>query len=152
MGPVVPLELAASDGAPEGQEGMERAEMNGVAGRERAGHVGAGALVGEDPEVELRQEAREVREHGGGRRGEGLHPQRGDQVDGVLLEEGVRILDDRVALGRPLAAPAGKRRERGEGPGRRRRRRRPRDGGRDGAGQVFDEMPLRHRPIFPAGR
>lgn len=74
VGLVVPLEFAASNRIPEGQERKESAEMNGIARRERAGRVSAGSLVGEDPEVKFRQEAREVREHDVGRRREGFHP------------------------------------------------------------------------------
>ena len=66
--------------------------MDGVAGRERAGHMGAAALVGEEPEVEFGEEAGEVGEGGGGWGGEGFDPEVGADLDWVLFEEGVGVL------------------------------------------------------------
>lgn len=59
---LIPEELAANNGVSEGVEVGEDMGVDGVAGRERAGHLSAGALVGEDPEVELGEEAGEVGE------------------------------------------------------------------------------------------
>lgn len=64
MGLVAPFEAVVDDSVSECEEGMESVGMEGVARRERAGHVSAGALVSEDPEVELGEEAREVGESG----------------------------------------------------------------------------------------
>lgn len=60
LGFVVPEELAVYDGVSEGEKVGEDLGVDGVSGRERAGHVSAGALVGEYPEVELGEEACEV--------------------------------------------------------------------------------------------
>jgi hypothetical protein len=67
-------------------------EVNGVAGRERAGDVGAGALVGQDPEVELGEEPGEVGEGGVGWGREGLDPEGRAYLDWVLLQECVWVL------------------------------------------------------------
>lgn len=79
--------MAADDGVSEGEQVGEDVEVNGVAGRERAGHVGAAALVGEDPEVELGEEAGEVGEGGVGWGREGLDPEGRADLDWVLLEK-----------------------------------------------------------------
>ncbi|KAM1484840.1 hypothetical protein TB1_035806 [Malus domestica] len=71
---------------------MEDVGVDSAAGRERAGHVGAGTLVGQYPEVEFGEEASEVGEGDGGRGREGLDPQRRADFDWVLLEERVGIL------------------------------------------------------------
>lgn len=49
------------DGDLESEEGAEVGEVDGTPRGEGAGVVGAGALVGEDPEVELFEESGEVR-------------------------------------------------------------------------------------------
>lgn len=68
-------------------------EVDGVLRGEGAGVVGAGALVGEDPEVELLEESGEV--------GEGemwvsareaAHPQVGAHLDGVLFHQVVGVV------------------------------------------------------------
>lgn len=65
LGLLVPSIVPANDGVSEGEEVVEDVGVDGVAGRERAGHVSAAALVGEDPEVEFGEEAGEVGEGGG---------------------------------------------------------------------------------------
>lgn len=50
------------DGIAEGDEAGERVGGNRVFGRVGAGCVSAGALIGEDPEVEFCEEAGEVLE------------------------------------------------------------------------------------------
>jgi len=62
VGFVVPFETVADDGVAEGEEGVEDGGVDGVTGREGAGGVGAGALVSEEPEVEVGEEAGEVGE------------------------------------------------------------------------------------------
>ena len=91
MGPVVPFETASNDGVSEGEEVVEVVGVDGIAGREGASGVGAGALVGEDPEIELGEEAGEVGEGVVGGGGEGFDPERGAYVDWVLFEKRVRI-------------------------------------------------------------
>lgn len=64
---MVPTEvIRPNDGVLEREERMESVGLDSVAWRERAGHVSGGALVSEDPEVELREEAGEVRVCDGG--------------------------------------------------------------------------------------
>lgn len=75
LGLLVPVEIPANDGISEGEEVMEDVGVDGVAGRERAGHVSTGALIGQDPEVEFGEEAGEVGEREGGWGREGLDPQ-----------------------------------------------------------------------------
>lgn len=74
LGLLVPSIVPAKDGVSEREEVVEDVGVDGVAGRERAGHVGAAALVGEDPEVEFGEEAGEVGEGGGWRGREGFDP------------------------------------------------------------------------------
>lgn len=62
------------DSVAEGEERLECVRVNSIAGRESAGHMGAGALVGEDPEVEFGEEAGDVWEGSGGWRREGFDP------------------------------------------------------------------------------
>lgn len=81
-----------NDGVAEGQEVVEDLRVDGVAGRERAGHVGTGALVGQDPEVEFGEEAGEVGEGGCGRRREGFHPHGQAYLNWVFFEERMRVL------------------------------------------------------------
>lgn len=92
LGLLVPEELPMNDGISEGEEVGEDMRMDGVARRERACHLSAGALVGEDPEVELGEEASEVRECyiGWGRKC--FDPEGGADLDRILLEERVRVL------------------------------------------------------------
>lgn len=66
--------------------------MDGAPGRERAGHVGAGALVGQDPEVEFGEEASKVGDGDGGWGREGLDPHGGAYFNRVVLEERVGVL------------------------------------------------------------
>ncbi|GMY32399.1 mitochondrial protein ymf11 [Fagus crenata] len=75
MGLVVPGELASNDGDSEGEEVREDVGVYGIARRERAGHVSIGALVREDPEVELGDEAGKVGEGSVGWGREGLDPE-----------------------------------------------------------------------------
>lgn len=70
--------------------------MDGVAGRERAGHVGAGALVGQDPEVEFGEKAGEVREGSCGRRREGFDPHGRTYLNWVFFEERIWVLLEMV--------------------------------------------------------
>lgn len=91
MGLVVPFETASNDGVSEGEEVVEVVGVDGVAGREGAGGVGAGALVGEDPQVEFGEEAGEVGEGVVVWGGERFDPQRGAYVDWVLFEKRVRV-------------------------------------------------------------
>jgi len=65
VGFVVPFETDPDDGV---TEGVENGGVDGVTGREGSRCVGAGALVSEEPEVEVGEEASEV---GGG---EGFDP------------------------------------------------------------------------------
>ena len=62
--------------------------VEGVSRREGSGEVSAGALVGKDLEVELREEAGEVGEGVVGRGGEGFDLNGGADLDWVFLEEG----------------------------------------------------------------
>ncbi|GMY22233.1 hypothetical protein FCV25MIE_17474 [Fagus crenata] len=75
MGLVVPGELASNDGDSEGEEVREDVGVYGIARRERAGHVSTGALVREDPEVELGDEACKVGEGSVGWGRDGLDPE-----------------------------------------------------------------------------
>ncbi|KAL6134560.1 hypothetical protein ACLB2K_066791 [Fragaria x ananassa] len=86
VGLVVPGVGSFNDGVSEGEEVVEDVGVDGVAGRERAGDLGAAALVGEDPEVEFGEEAGEVWEGCGGWGGEGFDPETGADFDWVLLE------------------------------------------------------------------
>lgn len=76
-------------------EGVEGAEVGGVDGGatwERTGGVGAGALVGEDPEIEFGEVGGEIeRRGGGGGGGKGFDPERGENVDGVVADKIVRV-------------------------------------------------------------
>lgn len=83
--------VAAEGGGAEAEEGVEGRERDGLARREGASSVGAGALVGEEPEVEAGCVAREVGEGGGERVREGAAPQGGDEVDGIVDEESVGV-------------------------------------------------------------
>lgn len=74
MGLVVPVKTAADDGVAEGEKVAEDVGVDGVAGREGAGGVGVGALVGEEPEVEVGEETGEVGEGGVFWGGEGFDP------------------------------------------------------------------------------
>lgn len=65
--PEVGAARGGEDGHLEGEEGAEVGEVDGDPGGEGASVVGAGPLVGEDPEVELLKEASEI----GKRRGIG---------------------------------------------------------------------------------
>lgn len=60
MGFLVPSKAGANDGVLEGEEGMESVGVEGITRRERAGHVGGSALVSENPQVELGEEACEI--------------------------------------------------------------------------------------------
>lgn len=84
---LVPVEMTVNDGVPEGEEVVENVGVNGIAGRECAGHVSAGALVRQDPEVEFGEEAGEVGEGDGGWGREGFDPERGAYLNWVLFEE-----------------------------------------------------------------
>ncbi len=75
IGLVVPSELATNDGVSEGEEVREDVGVYGITRRERAGHVSTGALVREDPEVELGDEAGKVGEGSVGWGREGLDPE-----------------------------------------------------------------------------
>ena len=66
VGLVVPAETRANDVILEGEEGIESLIVESATRREGAGDVSRSALVGEDPEVELGEEACEVREGNGG--------------------------------------------------------------------------------------
>lgn len=83
--------VAAERGGAEAEEGVEGGQRHGLARREGAGGVGAGALVGEQPEVEAGGVAGEVGEWGRERVREGAAPQRGEEVDGVVDEESVGV-------------------------------------------------------------
>lgn len=83
--------VAAEGGGAEAEEGVEGGERDGLARREGAGGVGAGALVGEEPEVEAGGVAGEVGEGGGERVREGAAPQGGEEVDGVVDEQSVGV-------------------------------------------------------------
>lgn len=83
--------VAAESGGAEAEEGVESGERDGVARREGAGGMGAGALVGEEPEVEAGGVTGEVGERGGERVRERAPPQGGEQVDGVVDEERIRV-------------------------------------------------------------
>lgn len=76
-----------NDGVPEGEEVVEDVGVNGIARRERAGHVGAGALIRQDPEVEFGEEASEVGEGDGWRGRESFDPERGAYLNWVFFEE-----------------------------------------------------------------
>lgn len=59
----VPDEVASEDGVAEREEVREDVVgVEGVAGREEAGEVGASALVGQDPQLQLCQESSQVGE------------------------------------------------------------------------------------------
>jgi hypothetical protein len=110
--------VAAERGGAEAEEAVEGGERDGVARREGARGVGACALVGEEPEVEAGGVAGEVGERGRERVRERAAPQGGEEVDGVVDEEGVgvgeRALVDRLGRRRrrSAAAPGGMARER----------------------------------------
>lgn len=93
LGLLVPQEFSTDDGVSKGEEVRENVGVNSAAGRESAGRMGTGALVREDPEVKLREEASKVGEGGVGRGREGLNPEGRADLDWVLLEKGVRVLD-----------------------------------------------------------
>lgn len=65
VGLVVPDETTADNGVAEREEGVEDWGVDCVAWRESSRGVGAGALVGEEPEVEVGEETGEVGEGGG---------------------------------------------------------------------------------------
>ncbi|KAJ1383698.1 hypothetical protein SESBI_43167 [Sesbania bispinosa] len=62
VGLFVPLKTTTENGVAKGEKVAENVGVNGVAGRESASDVGTGALVCEDPEVEVGEEASEVGE------------------------------------------------------------------------------------------
>lgn len=67
--------------------------MDGVFRGKRTGEMGAGALVGEDPEIELLEETGEIGEGGvevGD--GEGADPEIGANLDGILAQEMMGVL------------------------------------------------------------
>lgn len=66
-------------------------ELDGGGRGEGAGEVGAGALVREDPEIEVAEEAGEVGERGRGV-GEGANPELREGINGVVLHEVVGVL------------------------------------------------------------
>lgn len=83
----VPEEAAANYGVSQGEEVVEDFRLQGGAGRERAGHVGARALVGQHPEVELGEEAGEVGERSAGLTvGEGSDPEVRDHLNWVFFQ------------------------------------------------------------------
>ena len=52
--------MSTNNGIAKGEKIFQNTGLNGVAGRERTCHVGTGALVGQDPEVEFGKEAGEI--------------------------------------------------------------------------------------------
>lgn len=92
--------VAAERGGAEAEEAVEGGERDGVARRECARGVGARALVGEQPEVEAGGVAGEVGERGWERVRERAAPQGGQEVDGVVDEEGVGV-GEGALVGRP---------------------------------------------------
>lgn len=83
--------VAAERGGAEAEEGVKSGERDGVAWREGARGMGAGTLVGEEPKVEAGGVTGEVGERGGERVRERAAPQGGEQVDGVVDEERIRV-------------------------------------------------------------
>lgn len=92
--------VAAERGGAEAEEAVERGERDGLARGEGARGVGAGALIGEEPEVEAGGVAGEVGERGRLRMRESAAPQRGEEVDGVVDEEGIRVRQGAVVYPR----------------------------------------------------